>query len=82
MPQDLGPDADPRTVDDLITKMLMFFEQQQAPNGPQVPSLSTRGNIRPPVTPPAPLNNPYRIWGNEPNTTGRMPPDDTLEPEF
>jgi len=61
MPQDLGPDADPRTVDDILTRMLQWFELQQAPNGPRVPSLSSRGGT-PPQIPPAP-NNPHRAWG-------------------
>jgi len=63
MPDDVSASEDPRTVDDLLSKMLGWFGAPQAPNGPQVPTLNSRGNTPSSPLPPAQLNNPHRTWG-------------------
>jgi len=68
MPDHLGADADPASVDDLITQLLMQQQQQR---------VMQQYNAKVPLNPDGTPN--YAAM--QPNRTGRMPPDDVMPPE-
>lgn len=83
MPDELGSSADTRSIEDIITRLLMMTPRSGPTPNTGIPPLT--GDPRGPRL----LYNPkhrsiYPTMREQdmPNTTGRMPPDDTLEPEM